>query len=259
MNIDWQRVQAAAETAAALLAVAGSVYVVFRLIRGWWRQSIGLRRAQARVLDRLACGEPVERVNTWLGLPVSSSERGHTYELPGAWVHITVEGDAVESFAITIRHSRLFYRTERLTFGMFNVKLGQDTFGAANISDGGGVTWIGARRMGAHIGPVYGGNPFMYQNYWIGYNDAGAGDVLPCRQHELDAGRTISAETTINTLRVGKYGINETRLKEFARENEPVGVDYDWIRVRLTDEAATARRHASLRKIAAKLKFGGDH
>lgn len=221
----WDQVKSVWEIVATVLAILAFLLVIWRTLRRGWRYTFGARRSQSRVLDRLACGEPIERVNSWLGVPVFSNGDSHTYELPGAWVHISESDGVVDSFAITITSRRFHYRTPTLTFGLYDVKLGKSTFGDLDLEGQSGRTWSGAHRYGADV-RLWGGNPGMYQDYWFAHNDAGCGKA-PARDEPR-----IAPVVTINTMRVGIPYISQERLAEFESELV-VGVEYDSIRLRL--------------------------
>jgi hypothetical protein len=253
VDIDWMRVKDVSETAAAIVAIYGSLYVLGRLLIRAWRRTVGRRRQQSQLLDQLACGEPIERVNTWLGLPVSSSGDGYTYDLPGCWVFITEAEGVVESFAITIRDSRMYYRTRLLTAGMYDLKLGRSTFGDTGLGKESGYMWIGARRMGARVS-ISGANPSLYQEFSFGFNDAGIGDIVDLTDDERQAGWQVSPETTINTLRVAHPFLSSSRQEALNREVQPVGVDLDVIRLRVAKDLFRLRRPSLASRLRSRLR-----
>jgi hypothetical protein len=71
---------------------------------GWnpLSERLGRRRAQAKLLDKLACGSSVPYVESLLGAPqfiTYANEREHrTYHLPGAWVMIEIEDARASPF-----------------------------------------------------------------------------------------------------------------------------------------------------------------
>ncbi|TCO37334.1 hypothetical protein EV646_12412 [Kribbella antiqua] len=253
MQIDWTQVRDVSETIAAIVAIYGSLYVLGRLTIRAWRRTVGRRRQQSQLLDQLACGEPIERVNTWLGLPVSSSGDGYTYDLPGCWVFITEAEGVVESFAITIRDSRMYYRTRLLTAGMYDLKLGRSTFGDIGLGKESGYTWIGARRMGARV-LISGANPSLYQEFSFAFNDAGIGYIADLTDDERQAGWQVSPETTINTLRVVHPFLSSSRQEALNRDVQPVGVDLDVIRLRVAKDVIRFRETSLTSRVRALLR-----
>ena len=211
------------ETIAALVVVLGVPVIAWRPGKEWWERTWGARRAQSRLLDRLAHGEPIERVNQWLGLPVHTKGEAHVYELRGAWVQIIEREGAVESFAITIADRRYWYDAGLLTGGFLNVQLGRSSFVGSD-----GYYWMGARREGYVTGGM-GGNPSEYQGYYLAFNDAGCGYL-----GASDDGVHLRnpADTTINTLMVTGPFVDIGDVRERFGVGSSVGVDLDDIRIR---------------------------
>ncbi|WP_328334028.1 hypothetical protein OHA70_18105 [Kribbella sp. NBC_00382] len=213
--------------------ILGVPPLAWRSITRGWRNSIGSARAQSQLLDRLACGESIDRVNSWLGLPVhSTTDRLHTYELPGAWVHIAAGHGVVTAFAITIRSPRMAYATSRRTAGRLNVKLGQSTFGALarQLPVQEEKYEEGARRFG-YSQMYYFGSPGHYQHYVLAHNQAGCGDLgggLHLAGADDPGKLSGLATTTVNTLMV--YAPHLAPPKELSGF---AGVDVDLIRVRM--------------------------
>src|SRR6478735_3900008 len=133
-------------------AVAAALWGLWKLGRRLWNHTIGLRRAQAAVLDQLACTVSRAYVESLLGAPrfipnphARLEER--IYRLPGAWVAIQFKGDAVNLFSITITDADMWYRTTGITLGVIDLKLGYDTFAQASARYDGQQIWIGNRDM----------------------------------------------------------------------------------------------------------------
>jgi hypothetical protein len=233
INVPWMRVKDVLEAVAALIVILGVPPLAWRSIARGWRNTIGRARAQSQLLDRLACGESLDRVNSWLGLPVhSTTDHLHTYELPGAWIHIAAGHGVVTAFAVTIRSPRMAYVTTRLTVGRLRVKLGQTAFGALPKQLGMQDEKYeeGARRFG-YSQLYYFGNPGHYQHYVLAYNQAGCGDLgagLHLDGPDKPGKLSALARTTINTLLVyAPHLAPPLELSGFA------GVDVDLIRVRM--------------------------
>ena len=108
----------------------------------------GRRRAQAAILDKLACGSSVEFTEAQLGVAQFARRQDgreqKIYRLPGAWVTVEFMGNVV-TFSITITSADMYYSTKRLTFGQLDLQLGKDTFAKARRDFDGERRWIGAR------------------------------------------------------------------------------------------------------------------
>ncbi|WP_405058612.1 hypothetical protein OG474_38610 [Kribbella sp. NBC_01505] len=222
------------EGTAALIVILGVPPIAAKNVARMWRRStFGRRRAQARLLDQLACGEPITRVETWLGFAVVAEGDTRTYELPGAWVQVTEANEVVASFSVTIRSSRMWYDASRLTVGNLPIRLGRSTF--SDIDPRGtapdSAYAEGNRRVG-YVQSYYFGNPGHYQAYVVGYNIIGAGGVSAgysdAREADAAAQAVAMAGTTVNTLVVyGPQTAPPAPLDAF------VGVEGDHIRLRL--------------------------
>lgn len=164
---------------ASAAAVAGAVGAVLLLIRRWWTETIGRRRAQAKVLDEIACSVSLDYIETVLGVPhfITHPENGvdeRIYRLPGAWVSIQTKAGAVHLFSITVTDSKMWYHTGAVSLGIAALRLGKDAFDQASEGFDGEELWIGARHAG-YIRHYYHANPGGFQNYWLSYNAVGAG------------------------------------------------------------------------------------
>src|SRR6478736_752153 len=161
-------------------AVAAALWGLWKLGRRLWNHTIGLRRAQAAVLDQLACTVSRAYVESLLGAPrfipnphARLEER--IYRLPGAWVAIQFKGDAVNLFSITITDADMWYRTSGITLGVIDLKLGYDTFAQASARYDGQQIWIGNRQAGYYRHYHHGGAQGGHQHFWLSYNAVGAG------------------------------------------------------------------------------------
>lgn len=173
----WHTLQLGLSIGASSAAVIAAIWGLWRLGRLWWNATFGRRNAQAAILDQLACTVSMAYVENLLGVPrfIVGDER--FYNLPGGWVGVRYQNDAVNLLSITITDSSLWYRTGGMTLGMINVKLGSDSFAAETTGrfDGQEV-WIGNKQAGYfrhyHFGGAGGGG----QHFWLSYNASGAGE-----------------------------------------------------------------------------------
>ncbi len=179
-SLDWSHLDNILSSIVGVTVIAGIVWAAIKFLWNPLFERLGRRRAQAKLLDKLACGSSVAYIETVVGAPqFISTEDGReqrTYRLRGAWVMIEVDAsnNSVYAFSITVTSRWMFYRTKRLTFGYLKVKLGRTKFGDHGIGFTGERYWIGARRVGYMRSYAY-GNPGGYQSYWLSYNMSGAG------------------------------------------------------------------------------------
>lgn len=215
----------------------------------------GRRRAQARLLDQLACGSSIAFVESRLGPPQfigSEDEREQrTYRLPGAWVLIEIKDNAIFSYSITVTSRRMHYNTKRLSFKHLRVKLGKDKFGEHGINCQGEKLWIGAYRVG-YLRAYYFHRSGGSQHYFLSYNMAGCGRLSgPFTAGRLTNGAFYKYEyslgprkpedelvdasgITVNTLSVvSPEVIHDEELGQFMRRNV-LGVDEARVRLAST-------------------------
>lgn len=262
----WDNIATGLGAGASAAAVLAALWATVKLGRQVWAKTIGRRRAQSKLLDKLTCGSSREYIESLFGvrqfstteeLPTTEGQLVHDiYSLAGAWVMIDFYNDEVIAFSITIRDSNMWYSTKRLMFGRVNVKLGKDNLGNPALSDQEREDrslhlWYGARTRGA-AEALYFGNPGQYQYYWLVHNMAGAGAMeIALGASDYRSGEYLSEEhlneydprpypayrrpelsgVTINTLTVlGPYpkaGINHaTYMKKTM-----LGPDHDLLRL----------------------------
>lgn len=178
----WDLVSLGLGIGSSAAAVIAAAWGVWKLTRRRWERTVGRRRAQTAVLDQLACTVSMAFVEKLLGPPrfiigddPSSEER--FYRLPGCWVGIVPKGNAVERLSITITDPKLWYRTDGLTLGTIDVRLGADTFAKASEDFDGEQLWIGNKQTGYTRHYYFGGAGGARQHFWLGFNAAGAGSI----------------------------------------------------------------------------------
>jgi GHMP kinases N terminal domain len=237
----WSQLPTALGIGSSAAAVIAALWGLFRLGRKVWMLTAGRRRAQAAILDKLACGSSVWFIEAQLGVAqfvrqVDFRDQ-RIYRLPGAWVTVELM-DNVVTFSITITSAKMYYSTKRLTFGQLDLRLGQDTFAKAPDTFDGERRWIGARRSG-YLRHYWFGNPGGYQNYWLSYNDAGAGEIavsgLAPADFEYASGKygekgsvpQNPSSIVVNTLTV----LSPERRPEDLLPRNVLGVDQDVVRL----------------------------
>jgi hypothetical protein len=217
-----------------------------------YKATLGRRRILRRNLNRMACGVPLDYVDSMFGPAVLSRKKEgrvyRTYRAKEALIFVTApdKEDGVDAYAITLRRRSFRFNTSQLTSGQLVVQLPKDKFSTApeDLRQGSRVE-IGARRFG-YVETFYFGNPGKYLQFALAYNDAGYGMfVLPtgcagwaCGNlkhfggssagHEPteDVITAFRAANTINTLAVVASDASFELLMNFAS----LGVDYDAIR-----------------------------
>ncbi len=251
MNLEWSGVGRGFEYAAAFVAVGGAVLLAIRLARKTWRYTLGQRRVQQDTVDQLACGSSRVFVDSLLGAPqfmtADDDLETSAYRLAGCWVSVVYRGNTVVSFSVTVTDRRLWIDATRLSHAQLSsppvrwwsfsdaVQLGRT---AIQQVDGGvdEASWVGARRTG-HVRHYYFGNPGVYQHYWLSYNDAGAGSLIP---EELEGAAVLRgrfgdspppSRSTANTLTV----VADFKVVDRVTQEWRFGVDLDTVRLRAVD------------------------
>jgi hypothetical protein len=175
----WHAVTTGLSAAAGAVALITALWA-FRLVaRRWWSRSVGRRRAQTAILDQIVCTSSLAFVESKLGVPQfirhDDDYEQRIYRLPGAWVTVEPVDSAVRAFTITITDANMYYETKGLTFGVVNVRLGKDTFdeAAQSLSE---ELAIGARHA-TYVRHYDSNNPGGFQQYWLAYNEVGAGTI----------------------------------------------------------------------------------
>jgi hypothetical protein len=221
--VDWSHLDNVLSSIVGVTVLTGIGWAGVKF--GWnpLSERLGRRRAQAKLLDQLACGSSVAYVESLFGaaqfLSIEDDREQRTYQLPGGWVMVELHGNAVIAFSITITKRRMRYSTKRLTFRFLKTDLGKSKYAEHGIGYDGERYWIGARRVGYQRTYAF-GNPGGYQRYWLSYNMSGVGafslpqgepafvergsfvaDVNSPARSDLTQGIDAS-EITINTLTV---------------------------------------------------------
>ena len=97
------------------------------------------------------------------------------YRLPGAWVTVQSVDGAVSTFSITITDPKMYYDIGPMAFGHIELRLGVDRFDKAPPSADTQLA-IYTRQM-TYVRHYYLGFPGGYQDYWLAYNEVGAGTI----------------------------------------------------------------------------------
>ncbi|MCI4674065.1 ETEC_3214 domain-containing protein [Candidatus Mycolicibacterium alkanivorans] len=223
---------------AGAATILATLFGLWSFIRRIWRCTVGRRRAQAWLLDQLACYSSKKYVESLFGqVQFQATDNGLTqctYTLPGAWVTAEYdERDVMVAFSIVIRSERFWYSTERLTFGNLILKLGKDTLPAPNLARASVNAWLGAHTIGLSIHEYF-GNPGQYQDYWLSHNMVGAGTMeisAPYRSGEYGNSGTPPDpnKIVINTLTV--LGPNGSNFKKSFLERDVMGPHNDILRL----------------------------
>jgi hypothetical protein len=176
--LDWSHLDNVLSSIVGATVMAGIVWAAIRFVWNPLFERLGRRRAQAKLLDQLACLSSVDYIESLLGaaqfITYADEREQRTYHLPGAWVMVELKDARVVAFSITITKRRMYYNTKRLTFGFLKVKLGKDKFGDHGIGYGGERLWIGAYRRG-YLRTYDFRRSDAYQRFWLSHNMSGVG------------------------------------------------------------------------------------
>lgn len=241
---------------ASAAAVIGAVWGLWKFGLHLWNSTAGRRRAQAQILDQLACTMSRAFVENLLGEPrfIVGSPDGpdeRFYRLRGAWIGIQFEGDAVDLLSITITDSRLWYRTGGMTLGVVDLRLGRDNFAESNDRFDHEQTWMGNKQAGYYRHYHFGGAGGNHQHFWLSYNAVGAGTLAGINgpySSDVDTGGTPPdpAKITANTLTIlSPYG----RLGDNLRRRELFGPHIE------TVQLAWSERKQIQRQMAARVRL----
>jgi hypothetical protein len=258
---EWELIFGGLGAGASAAAIIGAAWVVVKLVGKGWRSTFGRRRAQAKLLDQLACGSSIEFLESKFGVAqfVTEQQQGfeqRIYRLSGAWVLLelfpvgyTQSARRVYSYSITITSRWMHYSTKRLTFKQLKVKLGKHKFPGHGIGFEGERLWIGAHRWGYLRHYNFRGSG-GHQYYWLSYNIAGCGYMSgPFEPGQVDRGiycddvnsayaRTNidpidSSGITVNTLTALSPEATEDVLAQFM-SRDILGVDEATVRLAST-------------------------
>jgi hypothetical protein len=241
-------------TAAAVVALLAAAWTGTTAATGIYRRTLGSRRDLAARVDRVASGVTREYFESVFGAPAfrGGGPFGTTelvYASRHAWISTLDRDDAVVALSITVTDPKFSFRSERLTFDQFAVRVGRSLFAELPRPEGRMLS-IGSRRF-AYLEHFYVGNPGAYQHYLFGFNDAGTGTFrIPEGTDERTLGKpsgiftqdpalrqeatcaegdrevsTFRARTTVNTLTVFGPLTDEQMVTAW------LGVDYDQVRV----------------------------
>ena len=179
MSVDWSQIGTIVGVGASAGAVGSIALGIGNYAVGKWNDTLGRRKAQAKLFDRLACGSSLDYVDSLLGVPMFSGKRGEhdtrTYRLPGAWVIVEIRSAAVHSYSITVTDPKMRYNTRRLTFGCLDVDLGKDMFPTRGLGYEGEHLWVAIRLRHGYVRHYNFREAGAMQFYWLSHNQAGAG------------------------------------------------------------------------------------
>ena len=126
----------AAAAIAQLVAVAAVIWAALKGLHRVWNKTVGARRNQRRLLNRLFPGANLEYVEANLGpAALISHTRAGTirrYRLLDCWVSVGETNGATDWISITITDPKFVFRTKRHTRGLIDIRLGRDCFDKAS-------------------------------------------------------------------------------------------------------------------------------
>ncbi|SDE22799.1 hypothetical protein SAMN04488581_3618 [Mycolicibacterium neoaurum] len=216
-SLNWSQLNNVLSAVVAATVIAGLFGATIRFVWNPLFESLGRRRAQATKLDRLACGSSIAFIETHFGaaqfITYENLREQRTYRLFGAWVMIEISDDRVIAYSITITDRRMWYRTDRLTRGFVDVKLGKDKFRQPDEHCDGEQYWMAAYRWG-YARTYYIGRFGAYLRFILSHNMTGVGDFDVgniAQAGELSSG-AFSADFDQIDVRIPATGITANTL-----------------------------------------------
>lgn len=192
-GLNWPHFDNMLSSIVAVTVLSGIGWATIRLGLNPLSEWLGRRRAQANLLDQLACGSTVAYVESFLGVAqFVTFEDGleqRIYHLRGAWVMVELnrESQVVVAFSITVTDRRFHYSTKKLTFGHLDIRLGKDTFGPPGLGFEGERLWLGPYRH-SYLRTYYFHRAGGTVRFWLSYNMSGVGEFNPIHSSFYESG-----------------------------------------------------------------------
>ncbi|WP_157625817.1 ETEC_3214 domain-containing protein [Mycobacterium sp. 155] len=234
--LDWSHWDSVVSATVGVTVLAGIAWAAIKFVLNPLAVWLGRRRAQAKLLDQLACGSSVEYVESLFGVAQFVGQRGgnetRTYRLAGAWVIIEIRDRAVFSYSITVTNPRMHYNTKRLTFNMLKIRLGKDKFPKRGIGYGGEHLWVAIRLRHGYVQHYNLREAGAMQFYWLSHNQAGAGQFYEdfsyadrgsgvfAHDHSGEGEPIDASGITVNTLTVASPELIHTETGAFLAIDE---------------------------------------
>lgn len=201
-------------------------YSIKPIQRRWRRRPTNVRRQQAKKLDQLGLGRPLETIEAVLGSPhllnrwktPEGETEDRVYRLPGAWVVLQVHEAAVAAYAITITDADLYYDTAKITRGSVPVCLGSKVFADAPTVGAADAFEIYAHLATFHRYYDYGSNAAGGQYIWLAHNLGGVGDFAgasatpdwTAHTAQENAATCDLSRITVNTIAVCDWALHSS-------------------------------------------------
>jgi hypothetical protein len=193
--------------AAAIATVAVVIWAPLRGLRRVWKETVGARHNQRRLINRLFPGANLEYVEAMLGPAalISHTRVGtiRRYRLLDCWISVGENHGAAEWVSVTITDPKFVFRTKRHTNGLIDIRLGSDCFDKAG-------DWYRPASKSANIGQKEqsyvevedGSTAHRSQKAILGYTNAGVGELST--QGDPTSATVRRDKTTINTLAIAR-------------------------------------------------------
>lgn len=177
--LDWSRLDNIFSALVGMTVILGLGWAGFKfIVKPLWKR-LRRRPAQAKLLDKLACGSSVGYVESLFShahmITFADEREQRTYHLRGAWVMIEIDNGRVIAFSITITDRDMPYSTKSSTLGYIDIELGRDTFPESDQFCDGEQYWLGAYRRG-YARTYYLGRPAAYLRFVLSHNMSGTGN-----------------------------------------------------------------------------------
>lgn len=197
-------------TAAALTVVLGALWEIRKLARRLWNSTIGSRRNQQGVLNRLFPSANIQYIEELLGCAtlVSRSDASGSvrrYRFPDCWVSAGVEKDTVNWISVTVTDPKFVFRTNQLTQGLLNIRLGRDCFDKIDsdwFQPRNGVGGSVGQKEWSYVESSGGPTAHRSQKMIVAYTRVGVGQLATVGDSMPPT--FVRESTTVNSLAIGR-------------------------------------------------------
>jgi hypothetical protein len=197
-------------TAAAFTVVLGALWELRKLARHIWNGTIGSRRHQQRILNRLFPSANIQYVEKELlgcATLVSRSDSSSSirrYRLPDCWISVGVEKDTVNWISVTVTDPKFVFRTNQLTQGLLSIRLGHDCFDKVTAGFGpcNGVGASIGQKEWSYIESSGGATADRSQKMIVAHTRVGVGQLAVVGDSMSPI--VVRENTTVNSLAIGR-------------------------------------------------------
>jgi hypothetical protein len=242
--------------AAAIAAILAIWPLLNSGVRRVWNKTVGARRNQRRLIDRLFPGANLEYADATLGPAalISHTPAGtiRRYRLRDCWVSVGENHGAAEWVSVTITEAKFVLRTKRHTNGLIDIRLGRDFFDKASDWFGPAADVILGQKEQHYVEEVCNGSTqHRSQKAVLGYTSLGVGNLA--FEGKPWSVKVLREKTTINSLAIARpFGDLPEDVFLGSQEVQAVPLG------RRRAIAALVERLQSRRRINAATKQPGD-